>query len=136
MYVFDTDHLSLYGRNLPVLVMRMNSIERPLITTVINVEEQVKGRLRQLAEAKNDAMRSQCYEWLTETIRFLGAFQILQYTPEAQQIFADFRSQRVRIGTQDLRIASIAIAHGGTVLTRNRKDFEQVPGLTIADWSF
>ena len=66
----------------------------------------------------------------------LSAFQVLQYTPEAQQIFANFRSQRVRIGTQDLRIASIAIAHGGTVLTRNRKDFEQVPGLTIEDWSF
>ncbi len=47
----------------------------------------------------------------------------------------NFRSQRIRIGTQDLRIASIAIAHGGTVLTRNRKDFEQVPGLTIEDWS-
>ena len=60
----------------------------------------------------------------------------LLYTPEAQQIFVNFRSQRVRIGTQDLRIASIAIAHGGTVLTRNRKDFEQVPGLTIEDWSF
>jgi tRNA(fMet)-specific endonuclease VapC len=136
MYVFDTDHLSLYGRNLPALVRRVSALDRPLITTVINVEEQVQGRLKQLAEAKNDAVRSQCYEWLTETVRFLSAFQILQYTPEAQQIFADFRSQRVRIGTQDLRIASIVIAHGGTVLTRNRKDFEQVPGLIIEDWSF
>lgn len=136
MYVFDTDHLSLYGRNLPALVMRVNALNRPLITTVINVEEQVQGRLKQLSEAKNDSIRSQSYEWLTETIRFLSAFQVLQYTPEAQQIFVNFRSQRVRIGTQDLRIASIAIAHGEAVLTRNRKNFEQVPGLTIEDWSF
>ena len=70
MYVFDTDHLSLYGRNLPALVMRVNALNRPLITTVINVEEQVQGRLKQLSEAKNDSIRSQSYEWLTETIRF------------------------------------------------------------------
>ncbi len=68
MYVFDTDHLSLYGRNLPALVMRVSDLNRPLITTVVNVEEQVQGRLKQLAEAKNDLIRSQCYEWLTATI--------------------------------------------------------------------
>ena len=51
MYIFDTDHLSLYGRNLPALVMRVSNLDRPLITTVINVEEQVQGRLKQIAEA-------------------------------------------------------------------------------------
>lgn len=29
----------------------------------------------------------------------------------------------------------IAIAHEGILLTRNRKDFEKVPNLMIADWT-
>ncbi len=35
----------------------------------------------------------------------------------------------------DLRIASIALSHDMTVLTRNVRDFEQVPDLRIEDWT-
>ncbi len=136
MYVFDTDHISLYGRDFPAIVERVTFTQTPLITTVVTVEEQIRGRMKQLAETKTDTTRSQVYEWLTETIRFLNAFEVLQYTVEAQQTFVRLRSERVRIGTRDLRIASIALVHGGIVLTRNRKDFAQVPGLVIEDWSF
>jgi tRNA(fMet)-specific endonuclease VapC len=49
--------------------------------------------------------------------------------------FETLRRQRVRIGTVDLRIASIALARGFTVLTRNLVDFERVPGLAAEDWT-
>jgi tRNA(fMet)-specific endonuclease VapC len=136
MYVFDTDHISLYGRDFHEIVERVAFTQTPLITTVVTVEEQIRGRMKQLAETKTDSHRSQVYEWLTQTIRFLNAFEVLQYTVEAQQTFIRLRSERVRIGTRDLRIASITLAHSGVVLTRNRKDFAQVPGLTTEDWSF
>ena len=35
------------------------------------------------------------------------------------------RKQRIRIGTRDLRIASIALSVNSTIVTRNRRDFEQ-----------
>jgi tRNA(fMet)-specific endonuclease VapC len=50
-------------------------------------------------------------------------------------IFDNMRKQRVRIGTMDLRIAAIALAQNLVVLTRNSKDFNQVPGLQIEDWT-
>jgi tRNA(fMet)-specific endonuclease VapC len=34
----------------------------------------------------------------------------------------------------DLKIASIALAHDATLLTRNTRDFAQVPGLRIENW--
>jgi tRNA(fMet)-specific endonuclease VapC len=135
IYIFDTDHLSLYGRNEPELVSKVAKIRTPLVTTAINAEEQLRGRLAQIAEAKNDSKQGVAYQWLTKTIIFLSGFQILQYDAQAQALYQTLKTQRIRIGTQDLRIASIVLAHQGILLTRNRRDFEKVPGITIQDWS-
>jgi tRNA(fMet)-specific endonuclease VapC len=135
IYIFDTDHLSLYGRNHPAIVMRVNAIQTPLITTAINAEEQLRGRLAQIGEAKDEVKQAIAYQWLTETMTFLSTFQILQYTTPAQAIYQMLKAQRLRVGTQDLRIAAIALAYNGTLLTRNLKDFERIPNLSIQDWS-
>jgi tRNA(fMet)-specific endonuclease VapC len=38
------------------------------------------------------------------------------------------------IGPNDLLIASIALAHGLTVVTHNTGEFGRVPGLAVEDW--
>jgi tRNA(fMet)-specific endonuclease VapC len=35
----------------------------------------------------------------------------------------------------DLRVAAVALTLKATVLTRNLRDFEKVPGLIVEDWS-
>jgi tRNA(fMet)-specific endonuclease VapC len=115
VYVVDTDILSLYQRNHPQVCTRIRlARQNNLIikTTVITVEEQYGGRLAQIRKAQNP-----------------------EYDRSADDYFRQFRQQGIRIGTQDLRIASIVLAHGGIIVTRNQKDFGQVPGLTIEDWS-
>ena len=47
----------------------------------------------------------------------------------------DLRKQGVRIGTQDLRIAAMAVVHDTTLVTRNARDVAQAPDLVIEDWS-
>ena len=38
------------------------------------------------------------------------------------------------IGSMDLKIACITLAHDTTLLTRNTSDFARVPGLRVANW--
>jgi tRNA(fMet)-specific endonuclease VapC len=135
LYILDTDHLSLYGRNHPVLLKRLQDNSVVLTTTAINVQEQLRGRLAQVSDAKMGLSLFDSYRWLSETVTMLSSFRILQFTIEAQAIYQDFKQQRIRVGTQDLRIAAIALAHQGILLSRNLKDFEKVPELTIQDWT-
>ena len=66
---------------------------------------------------------------------FYASIYVLPYDVEAQLRFAQLRRQQVRIGTQDLRIAAIALSKNATLVTRNTRDFAKVPGLHIVDWS-
>jgi predicted nucleic acid-binding protein len=60
---------------------------------------------------------------------------VLSFTHEAQEHFADMRGLGSRIGTMDRRIAAIALATNSTLLTRNLRDFRGVPGLVVEDWT-
>ncbi|WP_417731448.1 type II toxin-antitoxin system VapC family toxin [Rosistilla oblonga] len=60
--------------------------------------------------------------------------QVVGFDDAAADVFTDLRSQKIRIGTMDLRIASIAIANDLTLLTRNTVDFVRVPNLRFEDW--
>jgi tRNA(fMet)-specific endonuclease VapC len=60
---------------------------------------------------------------------------ILDFDYDAYNCYAEFSRQKIRIGTLDLRIAAITISRNGILVTRNRRDFEKVPGLRFKDWS-
>jgi len=58
----------------------------------------------------------------------------LPYTAQAEQKYQEWRSQKLRVGTHDLRVAAICVAHSAKLIFRNRRDFEQVPGLVVEFW--
>lgn len=60
---------------------------------------------------------------------------VLPFDERAAGHFDHLGRQRLRIGTQDLKIAAIALANDATVLTRNTIRFANVPSLQFEDWS-
>lgn len=56
------------------------------------------------------------------------------WTTDAAVQFKALRKERVRIGTQDLKIASIALTNDALLLSANLRDFEQVRGLQVENW--
>jgi tRNA(fMet)-specific endonuclease VapC len=116
VYILDTDHLSLYGRNHPALIARLLKAQIILTTTAINAEEQLRGRLAQVAQAKDGLTLSLAYQRLIETVMLLSEFKILLYDEKSDEIYQNLKLQRLRVGTQDLRIASIVIAHNAILI--------------------
>ncbi len=59
---------------------------------------------------------------------------ILPWDADSADLFINVRRQGLRLGSLDLKIACTALAHDATVLTRNARDFVQVPRLRIENW--
>jgi tRNA(fMet)-specific endonuclease VapC len=140
MIILDTDHISLLqhpdsaeGQR---LVQRLAASSDPdIVTSVVTVEEQMRGWLQVIARYRDLQQQSGYYDKLIEFIRFFGKWRIVPFGEAAVQTFRDLQQARVRIATTDLKIAAIALAGQAVLLSRNSSDFRQVPGLRVEDWT-
>jgi tRNA(fMet)-specific endonuclease VapC len=137
MFILDTDSITHDQNAHPVLIQRVKITPRQdLFTTSVTVEEQLKGRLAYLNRHRNSPRQSaQGHAALVQTIFYFSQWNILLYREEVDAQFRRLRKQRLQIGSQDLRIAAIALVHAFTVVTSNRHDFLQVPSLKVEDWT-
>jgi tRNA(fMet)-specific endonuclease VapC len=139
MIVLDTSYISLfqYPENARASSLRERLIESPdrdILTTAITLEEQMRGWLSAIHAQRLVQGQVKYYEGLVRLIRFFGDWRILPFDDLAAEKFESLRAQRVRIGTMDLKIASIVLVHDATLLSNNLRDFEKVPGLRVEDW--
>jgi tRNA(fMet)-specific endonuclease VapC len=107
-----------------------------IFVTIVTIEEQLRGRLAMISKIATQPEKfSIAYDYLFDSFMDFYNLNLLRFNPVAVDLFKQFRQQKVRIGSQDLKIASIALSQQAVLLTRNQKDFIQVPGLSIEDWS-
>lgn len=137
MFILDTDTITHDQKAHPLVTAKVRKTPpEQLFTTSITVEEQLRGRLAYLSKHRNDPRKSAVGHLdLVETIKSLSRWSILLFEAEAEIIFRDLKRQHPRLGTQDLRIAAIALKHGFIVVTCNTRDFARVPRLRIEDWA-
>lgn len=136
MWIFDTDHATLFQQGNPQIVQRVSAIDpKDIAITIVTFEEQMYGRLNRIRRATSGEERISAYASLRKTINYLTDFELLDFDRNAENYYREFLQQKIRVGTQDLLIAAIAISTSSILLTRNRRDFEKIPGLRFEDWS-
>ncbi|MBD2520282.1 type II toxin-antitoxin system VapC family toxin [Nostoc sp. FACHB-973] len=136
LWILDTDTLTLFQNQHPLIKQRINQLSfQDIAVTVITVEEQMRGWLDAIRQSSEAERLRWGYLGLRQGLEFFNLIRILDFDEKATNSYAELRRQKIRIGTQDLRIASIAIANHGILVTRNQRDFSRVPGLEFEDWT-
>jgi tRNA(fMet)-specific endonuclease VapC len=137
--VLDTDHMSLleWG-SIEAAHLRERLAEfdaEQVATTTINYEEQMRGWMAYLASSRSLTKQVDAYRRLRSHLYNYRQIPVLDFDTVAAEIYERLRRSRVRIGAMDLKIAAIARSLDATLLSRNRVDFEKVPGLKVEDWT-
>ena len=101
---------------------------------MITVEEQMRGWLAEINRQADYRRQITPYAKLHRQVESLGKWTTLPWDNESATMIYEFRARQIRIGTMDLKIACIVLAHDATLLTRNTSDFAQVPGLRFENW--
>jgi tRNA(fMet)-specific endonuclease VapC len=135
--VLDTNHYteltsdSLAGGNAQ---RRIETRGADVFISIISVQESVQGWLSLINRKKAGRDQLHAYARFQQSIETLIKLTILPFDEAAARIFENLQRQRLRVGTMDLKIAAICLAHEATLLTRNLADFEKVPGLRVENW--
>ncbi len=136
LWILDTDHLTLFQNDHPLIKQRINQINPENIAVrVVTFEEQMRGWLNAINQSSQSERLIWAYKGLSDGIKYFNNVKLLDFTQDADTCYKDLVRQKNRIGTRDLRIAAIVLSVNGIVVTRNRKDFAKVPNLTIEDWT-
>lgn len=139
MIILDTDLLSVVQRadssEYDTLVGKLDSADDEVGVSIVGFEEQMRGWLAYIARAKSSNQQIEAYAKLHALLEDFTARPVLDFDRQSAIEFERLKKFKVRIGTMDLRIAAIALAHDALLLTRNLADFRKVPGLRVDDWS-
>lgn len=139
MILLDSDHLSVLGfennERSQKLQQRLSAASSELIgITVISIEEQMRGWMATIAKERLAKRQINAYRGLAAVLNWFARFPVILFDEKAAEQFDELRASKIRVGTMDLKIASIALTNNALLLTANRSDFELVPTLRFDNW--
>ena len=137
MILLDTDTLTLYFRNHAGVLQRRREAGDEVVIAIITRIEVLQGRFATLLKAADGAGLRRGQQLLDETERELLPFRVLPITDAVAAAFDRLRQNKKlkKIGRGDLLIAAVTLASRATLVSRNLKDFRQVPGLQVENWA-
>jgi tRNA(fMet)-specific endonuclease VapC len=138
MILLDTDHFSVFTDERDprhrLLSTRLETLTEPVACTIVSVEEVLRGWLAVIHRLRDVHRQLPAYVRLKHLFHVLGDWEIAPFDERAAHQFTGLRRQRIRIGTMDLKIASITLVNDALLLTANLRDFSLVPELRCENW--
>ncbi|OIP67104.1 MAG: PIN domain-containing protein [Oscillatoriales cyanobacterium CG2_30_40_61] len=139
MYILDTDHLTILqrgGQLAQQLKYKLADLDpNQVFTTIITYEEQTRGWLSYIAKQSSIDSQIIAYQELEKHLNNYRSIPVIGYDQNSALKFQELRKIYKKLGSMDLKIASICITHQALLLTRNLKDFGQIEELNTEDWT-
>jgi tRNA(fMet)-specific endonuclease VapC len=139
LWILDTDHVSLLLERHPQVSRQVTALGVDVAITVVTVQELFNGWIVRINNAKDTDDLVRLYGKLSRTISLCKQVKVADFDRAAgncyQRILIETPSLAKRRLQKDMRIAAIALSLHATVVTRNFRDFSQVPGLCLEDWT-
>src|SRR5438552_2720967 len=123
-FLFDTDHLTLYDHGQQSVRQRhAAALPDAVAISTVTIQEYLRGRLAALARHPSGPKQVQAHANLLASLQLFQQFPQVAYDQRSDAQFQQLRALRLRVGTQDLKIASVALVNNLVLLSRNRRDF-------------
>jgi tRNA(fMet)-specific endonuclease VapC len=140
LWIIDTDHVSLFlagNRTIRDRILRISSND--VAITIVTVQEVFNGWMSEINAPSQSAHLVKLYTSLWLSLDFFKSVQVLNFDEDAdcclERLLQENPNLQKKRLQKDMRITAIALSLGATVVTRNHRDFSQVPGLLIEDWT-
>ena len=137
MFVLDTNVVSEFMQKRPhpsVLHWLDNRLERDLFVTAVTQAEVLTGIAIMPTGQRREGLTAAADRAFGE----MFADRVLPFDRSAAHAYAEIAAARRRAGRPishaDCQIAAIAAARGGTVVTRNVRDFEGIEIAVVNPW--
>ena len=138
MKAFDTDILTEILTGNPAYAERIAQVPvAEQAVPIVVLEEIIRGRLNTIRQAEGGKTRisiETAYGLFEQTLDDLRDVRILSHSKEAEDLLKEWRAQKIKGSTHDLRIAAVCVVRSATLVTRNRRDFQSISGLSVEFW--
>jgi tRNA(fMet)-specific endonuclease VapC len=140
MFLLDTDTATLAFYNHPGVVARVAAATDPVLVPVVTRLEILRGRIEAVLKAASSAELLRAQDGLARTEAFLAGFRLVEIDAAAGEHFDRLRADKKlkglkKLGRGDLLNACISLANDAMLVTRNTKDFANVPRLKLENWA-
>ena len=138
-WILDTDCVSLLLVSHPQVSRRVTNRGADVAISIVTVQELFNGWIARINQAKDTQDLVRLYGKLSRTIALCRRVPIANFDSaagERYQIMLQATPSLAKKRLQkDMRIAAIALSQDATLVTRNYRDFSQVPDLRLEDWT-